>query len=83
MQKIIITYTARGHRGEKEQMKIEVSFAKDIARDLVKKQKESIFLKRDKYNAFRTWLDSLAMLQGYSRAEFESAEEVTRDEGIM
>ena len=76
MKKISITYTATGHHGEKERLKVEIAFADDIARDLVKKQEESLFLKRGKDAALVEWLHMLAMLQGFSRAKFESAEEV-------
>lgn len=77
MKRIRITYTATGHHGEKERLKVEIAFADDIARDLVKKQEESLFLTRHKEKAaLPEWLHLLAMLQGFSRAKFESAEEV-------
>ena len=77
MKKIQITYTATGHHGEKERLKVEIAFADDIARDLVKKQEESLFLIRGKdAAALPQWLHLLAMLQGFSRAKFEGAEEV-------
>jgi len=76
MKKIAITYIAIGHHGEKAKQKIEVSLASDIARDLLKKQEESLFLTRTKNGALVEWLHLLAMLQGFSRAKFERAEEV-------
>ena len=77
MKRIRITYTVTGHHGEKETLSTEISFADDIARNLLKKQEESIFLTgENKYGALPQWLNLLAMLQGFSRAKFESAEEV-------
>lgn len=77
MKKICITYTATGHHGEKERLKVEIAFADDIARSLVKKQEESAFLASGRDTATLTqWLHMLAMLQGFSRGKFESAEEV-------
>lgn len=75
MQKIIVTYIATGHQGESEKLKAEVAFADDIARNLLKNQEKSLFLTR-KNGAFPEWLNLLAMLQGFSRAKFERAEEV-------